>query len=449
MSNLQKATAYPRKSFFLEMFTRDITLEDAILDLIDNAIDALGRNYSPHMFEKISSMETATVQGRHKVSITYSNKRIAVTDNCGGIAFNTAKNDVFNFGHPMDFQPAVNGQLGVYGIGLKRAAFKMGRRLRMVSRASSDGFALDWDIEAWGKHDDDLEDWTIPIKKAKGMRSSASRGTKIVVERLRPEVLAVLSTPEFKNRLWDRISTTYTWFLGEYVTITVNGNSVPGFNIPIGKSEDLNVASESVRINGVHARLWAGITGGGLKGKEERHAGWYVMCNGRVVVSADKSDLTGWGEGAAPQWHDKYRGFVGLAFFTSSDNLSLPWTTTKRGLHRESPAYLTALNRMRSIGRPVLQFLSKQYGQDPEPSRLARSLAKEVKITNIHSLPRESAAFEAPVRSKANAPETVTVRLTIPESKVRLARKHLGNPELAPKDVVLKAFESYLEMKGN
>ena len=36
-----KAKATPSKKLFLEMFTRDIFLEDAILDLIDNSIDSI------------------------------------------------------------------------------------------------------------------------------------------------------------------------------------------------------------------------------------------------------------------------------------------------------------------------------------------------------------------------------------------------------------------------
>jgi hypothetical protein len=31
------ASAFPRKRFFLDMFTRDIFLDDCILDLIDNS----------------------------------------------------------------------------------------------------------------------------------------------------------------------------------------------------------------------------------------------------------------------------------------------------------------------------------------------------------------------------------------------------------------------------
>ena len=35
------ANAFPRKSFFVQMFTKDISLEDCVLDLIDNSIDGL------------------------------------------------------------------------------------------------------------------------------------------------------------------------------------------------------------------------------------------------------------------------------------------------------------------------------------------------------------------------------------------------------------------------
>lgn len=34
-----KATAFPTKAFFVRMITRDISLEDCILDLIDNSVD--------------------------------------------------------------------------------------------------------------------------------------------------------------------------------------------------------------------------------------------------------------------------------------------------------------------------------------------------------------------------------------------------------------------------
>lgn len=38
------ASAIPHKRFFLEMFTRDISLQDCILDLIDNSVDGIIRS---------------------------------------------------------------------------------------------------------------------------------------------------------------------------------------------------------------------------------------------------------------------------------------------------------------------------------------------------------------------------------------------------------------------
>jgi hypothetical protein len=37
---MRYASAEVRKQFFIDMFTRDISLEDCVLDLIDNSIDS-------------------------------------------------------------------------------------------------------------------------------------------------------------------------------------------------------------------------------------------------------------------------------------------------------------------------------------------------------------------------------------------------------------------------
>lgn len=41
--NTDKAQASPTKQFFVSMLTRDISLDDAILDLIDNCLDGAMR----------------------------------------------------------------------------------------------------------------------------------------------------------------------------------------------------------------------------------------------------------------------------------------------------------------------------------------------------------------------------------------------------------------------
>src|SRR5437899_9757432 len=97
----QFANARPRKHFFLEMFTRDISLEDCILDLIDNSIDGLirsrGIDISASLLNNGKSAPAKTKLPL--ISLTYSNERFELVDECGGIPFNDALEEVFNFGH--------------------------------------------------------------------------------------------------------------------------------------------------------------------------------------------------------------------------------------------------------------------------------------------------------------------------------------------------------------
>ena len=64
----------------------------------------------------------------------------------------------------------------------------------------------------------------------------------------------------------------------------------------------------------------------------QNRSGWYVVCNGRIVLAADKTSITGWGTEAWPQWHPQYTGFMGIIFFSSRRADVLPLTTTKRSV---------------------------------------------------------------------------------------------------------------------
>ena len=92
-------------------------------------------------------------------------------------------------------------------------------------------------------------------------------------------------------------------------------------DVPFGGSKEIEPGISKLEQEGVKVTLLAS-----LAPKEKRThelAGWYVLCNGRVVVSADKTDLTGWGVGL-PAFHSKYRGFAGVALFVSEDPDRLP-----------------------------------------------------------------------------------------------------------------------------
>lgn len=35
----------------------------------------------------------------------------------------------------------------------------------------------------------------------------------------------------------------------------------------------------------------------------DKRFGWYIACNGRIVLAADKTVVSGWGTDDWPQWH--------------------------------------------------------------------------------------------------------------------------------------------------
>ena len=121
MSNEHARTSVPArpvKTFFVSMLTRDIALEEAILDLLDNCVDGILR---------IGAGEADRPYDGYWASIDFDADSFVIEDNCGGIP-ETLLNYAFRLGrapdYPKDEEP--RGAVGVYGIGMKRAIFKMG-----------------------------------------------------------------------------------------------------------------------------------------------------------------------------------------------------------------------------------------------------------------------------------------------------------------------------------
>src|SRR5690242_13147884 len=120
------AKADPSKTFFIDMLTRDIGLSVCVLDLIDNSIDSLidasGLDVSHHL---ISGTKAKAGSASAHIAISYTPSRFSIADDCGGISVNEARDRVFLLGNPVE-ERARTG-LGVYGIGMKRAFFKIGK----------------------------------------------------------------------------------------------------------------------------------------------------------------------------------------------------------------------------------------------------------------------------------------------------------------------------------
>lgn len=437
------ANALPTKRFFIENLTRDLSLEDALLDLVDNSIDAFIRSNGIDVSPSLLTAPVATPQavpGGELVRMTVTPDEIVVEDRCGGITRHHAIHNVFRMGR-------VDGEeesaLGVYGIGLKRAVFKMGRDISIESRTPAEGFRVHIDVPHWAADD---ADWQLPMEFLNGARESEA-GTIIRVRELNPEVLLRIQDGTLLTRLVDSLSATYTLFLERFLTISLNGTVVPPRPLPIGRSEELSTGKKELVYDNVQVEIFAGLAARYEDEWTTDRAGWYILCNGRVVVNADKSDLTGWGA-IAPQYASKYRGFIGIAFFFSEDPAALPWTTTKRGLNRESPVFQLARKEMSLSARPVLTFLNNMYPSEPAEEVHERKMVDRLKPVSVTDLAAQPvAAFEVRQASKRERPTTISVQYRVEKSDVERIKTHLNQPSWSAGSVGKYTFDYFLRVE--
>lgn len=438
------ANAMPTKRFFIDNLTRDLTLEDTILDLVDNSIDAFVRKNDLDVSAALLRREAPANPGERPpqiVSIRISDDEFTIEDKSGGIDLEQAQHFVFRFGRPEGAHPTF---LGVYGIGLKRAVFKIGRSVVIESRTTKTGFRIEIDVEEWGRED---TAWEFPMTKVHPARNEQEAGTNITVRALNPEVSLRMKDPTLLTRLSNAIAATYSLFLSHYLTVTLNGERVNPDPLPIGMSDEITPAYKSLTIGDVAVELVAGLAARKQGEWKTERAGWYVLCNGRVVVSADKTSLTGWGV-YNPAFHSKYRGFVGIAFFFSPNPTLLPWTTTKRGLNLESQAYQLVRNEMMTISRLVLSFLNEMYPSEPEEGIEERDMVDKLTPAHVHEVvTRQPTEFKT--RPKlARQPRILTkVQYSVPIADLERIRKRFNRPGWSAADIGRHTFEYFLRME--
>ena len=443
------ANAFPRKRFFLDMFTRDISVEDCILDLIDNSIDALIRTRHIALSSLLrSDGSRATPRQLPKIQFSYSPRAIELVDNCGGIPHGLVRDDVFSFGHTRGYKPTA---LGVYGVGLKRALFKLGGHFEMESRAMDGGFRVELDVDNWAKSDDKPEDWQIPVTRIPAASTMEKAGTKVRVTRLRSDVRQRLSDPTTESRLDRNVRQAYTLFLERYVRLLVQTREIKPEPLPLTESSEVTPGSEHFVDDdtGVKVTLMVSLAplDRGSQWASER-AGWFVFCNGRLVVAADKSDLTGWGTvpTGLPIWHPKYRGFFGVVFFESGDPLALPWTTTKRGLNRESPIYQRTMPKMVQLAKPVVRFLNKMYPTDSTDVVDERAIARDISPVGVSNVAhRRPSPFAVTKRAARGSKSTVSVQYQATTEEIERVKKRLGKPTWGANRVGRHVLEHYLD----
>ena len=167
------------------MLTRDIDLADCILDLLDNSVDGI----SEAARRDGRALDERQPFAGHSVSITFDRDRFSIDDASGDIPIEVARDYAFRFGRPDDAPILEDGSIGLYGIGMKRAIFKMGNRFSMNSSTGTESFSVDVDVDRWRRDPQVRQDgaeeameWSFDLV-VKGV-PDAKVGTSIVMTEL-------------------------------------------------------------------------------------------------------------------------------------------------------------------------------------------------------------------------------------------------------------------------
>jgi hypothetical protein len=389
--DLRSADAHPTKEFFVKMLTRDIALEDTILDLIDNCLDGVLRTIGA---VAKSSGERPYAKFRAKISIT--DGTFVIEDNCGGMTLKTLEEDAFRLGRPPNPRDKDLGTVGVYGIGMKRAIFKMGSSANVRTRHDTSEYEVRIPANWVGN-----EHWAFEIERVR-TPSLPSAGTRITITDLHADIRAAFANPDFLNRLQELIRQTYSIIMRKGFSIFFGEAKLKPDEVRIYVS-DRDDAISCYALQGVIDNVGVTISCGfyrPLSRETEQEedeksktrqslAGWTVICNDRVVLSQDRTALTGWGTSRVPSFHNQFNSFCGTIEFEAPDASLLPLTTTKRGVDGGSSVYIKAREYM-TRGTKIFTTFTNKWKGDEEKTEQFFKRASEAPATDAYKTVRNS-----------------------------------------------------------
>ena len=359
------AQGFPTKEFFVGMLTRDIELNDAILDLLDNCLDGVVRQK-----KGLTTRDTPDFYNGFYSKITITDTSFTIEDNCGGIPMEVAEKYAFRMGRSAEKSDDELPTVGIYGIGMKRAIFKIGRSAVVTTR--NDGCLYTVTIpEDWSSSEDD---WNFPIEELHDDNVLPTGGTSIEIKNINNGIAELWNNADklgmYINKLIKAIEQSYSFIIQKGFEISINGRKVTP--LPI----ELLVTKEDAGIKPfIYTQNFDDVS-------VKLVIGFYAPPPSPEDIDDDKSHLTGWGEAGVPQYHTQFIGIRGIVIFESNNPKKLPMTTTKRGVDTSSYIYAAVKNRMRQGLKMFTDYTNRWKGQN-ETERLYSTAAKRTSVGDL------------------------------------------------------------------
>jgi len=406
----------PSKELFITMLTRDIALTDAISDLVDNCVDGALRLRGRKSLKGL------------EVNITLTENSFIIKDNCGGIEKSLAQDYAFRFGRLKE-TPKIDYSVGQFGIGMKRALFKIGKKFKIKSISENASFSIEIDVNKWGRKvswDFKFENITekkFPLKE---------RGTEIVVSALIKDVKDRFIQNNFKSELKEKLELQHLMSLSKGLSIKINNYPIHSTKLQLLDGKKFSTAYWSKKFamyGNTQVKIYAGIGEPILS-----LGGWYIFCNNRLIAGPEQTGVTGWGNTSTvkiPKYHSQFNRFRGFVFFESKSPDYLPWNTSKTSIDTDSLIFQNVKQEMVKLMRPIIDFLNKVHEESVAFSN--KKLEEEYLQGEIGSAPlkdylnvKTSLEFNAPIQKLIKETNEAIIRYVRPKDKIKKLEKFFG-----------------------
>jgi hypothetical protein len=306
-----KVNAAPTREFIITTMTKDIRIQAAIFDLIDNSINAAEAVANPRR-----------LQG-YFASIKINSSEFEISDNCGGLTRFKVWGEAFRIGSSLEYK-------GGHGVGLKRAFLKFGKDITIISNREDYSCQAKIDVDKWGKNNN----WDVSVERIPYERDMY-QGLLVNVSNLYPDIIRNFSSNAFFNSLIEEIAIRYRYKIKAGFSIIVNGHSVEEWQV------NGNMVAESPFrvINGMTVKIML------YNNVSNKTNGWDIIINGRVILESDKTDKTLWRKRLVITGCS-YENFVGEVLIDGENVKKLPIWSTKDGIDTGSKAYEDLLDYM-------------------------------------------------------------------------------------------------------
>jgi hypothetical protein len=406
---------HPTKTVVVESLTKDASIVECVLDLIDNAVDA-ARDTA---YESLSEGEPKLLLDDYSsftVALTFSGTEFTIVDDCKGVDSETLKTSVLRFGQRSHHEMGI----GLYGVGLNRAIFKLGRRSEFITDTGTERSEIILDVDAYLENDN----WDLPAKR---ISSKGASGTSLKITKLPTEVSQTFADTEWIDDFFEDVGRRYGAFIDKGLRLSINGIPVPAEVIEIRENSPFQEQYKTYRTEegvSIHLRCgqhlqhrFNGETGYDEASNRALTAefGWTVLCNDRAILLADTTSATGW-DG---KFHSEFYGSVGIVRFVASDPAKLPWNTKKTGVDLNNPAYQAALADMRRFAEAWRSFATrrkkakaagKPFQALPPATPLAKPPTAPTRPTSTAAVPAPSKSLPPTLKQDHNS-----ARMVLPE----------------------------------